>query len=352
MMSEPKVIDLRSDTVTLPTPAMRQAMFEAELGDDVYGEDPTVNRLESLAARLLGKEAALFVPSGTMANLVSLLAHCQRGDEAIMGHMAHTFLFEAGSSAAVGGIHPRTLKNQPDGTLRLSEIKTAIRDPHNPHFPRTRLICLENTHNRCGGAILPPAYMAEIRALADEHKLAIHLDGARIFNAAVALDVPPAELARDADSVSFCLSKGLSAPVGSLVCGSVEFVREAHRQRKMLGGGMRQAGVLAAAGIVALETMIPRLAEDHHNTRRLAKNLSQIPGILLDPEQFQTNIIFFELQAAITPAEFLAGLSKRNIKVGAVGGQRFRAVTHYGIEAKDTDDAATAIRRLVAELSG
>jgi threonine aldolase len=330
---------------------MRQAMFEAELGDDVYGEDPTVNRLESLAAQLLDKEAALFVPSGTMANLVCLLAHCQRGDEAIMGHMAHTFLFEAGSSAAVGGIHPRTLQNQPDGTLRLAEIKAAIRDPNNPHFPRTRLICLENTHNRCGGAVLHPAYMAEIRALADEHELAIHLDGARIFNAAVALGKPPAELVRDADSVSFCLSKGLSAPVGSLVCGTAEFVRKAHRQRKMLGGGMRQAGVLAAAGIVAMETMIPRLAEDHRNARRLANNLSQIPGISLDPGQIQSNLVFFDLASGISPAEFLAQLADRNIKVGATGRQRFRAVTHYGIEAEDIDNVVTAIRQILAKLS-
>jgi len=250
-MSEIREVDLRSDTVTLPTPAMRQAMFEAELGDDVYGEDPTINRLEALAAERMGKEAGLFVASGTMANLVSLLAHCQRGDEIILGRVAHIFLFEAGSSAAVGGIHPHIIPNQPDGTLKLSEIRAAVRPGGNEHYPRSRLICLENTHNRCGGAVLTPAYMHEVRTLAGQYDLAIHLDGARVFNAAVALDVPPSDLVRDADSVSFCLTKGLAAPVGSLVCGSAEFIDRARRQRKVLGGGMRQGGVLAAAGIVA-----------------------------------------------------------------------------------------------------
>jgi threonine aldolase len=344
-----EIVDLRSDTVTLPTPAMRQAMFEAELGDDVYGEDPTVNRLEAMAAERLGKEAAMFVPSGAMANLACLLAHCARGDEAIMGHMAHTFLFEAGSSAAVGGIHPRTVPNQPDGTLALEDIEAAIRDPHNDHYPRSRLICLENTHNRCGGAVLAPEYMARVRALADRHGLSIHLDGARLFNAAVALGVEPAVLSRDAESVSFCLSKGLSAPVGSLVCGSEEFVRLARRQRKMLGGGMRQAGVLAAAGVVALETMVDRLAEDHANARHLAEGLARLPGIVLDPARVQTNIVIFALAADALPVpEFVAGLAARGVKVGAIGGRRFRAVTHYGVKAKDIDRAMAAVRAVLA----
>ena len=341
-------VDLRSDTVTLPTPAMRQAMFQADLGDDVYGEDPTVNRLEALAARRLGKEAAVFVPSGTMANLACLLAHCGRGDEAIMGHLAHTFLFEAGGSAAVGGIHPRTIPNQPDGTLDPADIEAAIRSPHNEHYPRTRLVCLENTHNRCSGAVLTPAYMKQIRTLVDRHGLALHLDGARIFDAAVALGVPTAELARDADSVSFCLSKGLAAPVGSLVCASEPFVARVRRQRKMLGGGMRQAGILAAAGIVALETMIERLADDHANARRLAEGLAQMPGILLDPERIQTNIVIFELSAqAPDPADFAAGLAARGVKVGTIGGRRLRAVTHYGIEAEDIEQALAAVRAVL-----
>jgi threonine aldolase len=324
-------------------------MFEAELGDDVYGEDPTVNRLEAMAAERLGKQAAMFVPSGTMANLACLLTHCARGDEAIMGHMAHTFLFEAGSSAAVGGIHPRTVPIQPDGTLDLKDIEGAIRDPANEHYPRSRLICLENTHNRCSGAVLTPEYMAQVRALADRHGLAIHLDGARLFNAAVALGVEPAVVGRDADSVSFCLSKGLSAPVGSLVCGSAEFVRLARRQRKMLGGGMRQAGVLAAAGIVALETMVDRLAEDHAHARRLAQGLARLPWIVLDPAQVQTNIVIFGLAAEAPPVpEFVAGLTAKGVKMGAIGGRKFRAVTHYGIEAGDIDRALDTVRVVLA----
>jgi threonine aldolase len=348
LMDATKIVDLRSDTVTLPTPAMRQAMFEAELGDDVYGEDPSINHLEALAARRLGKEAAMFVPSGTMANLSCLLTHCGRGDEAIMGDAAHTFLFEAGGSAALGGIHPHTVPNQPDGTLRLADIEAAIR-PDNPHHPRTRLICLENTHNRCGGAVLKPEYMGQVRALADRHGLAIHLDGARLFNAAVALGVDASLLARLADSVSFCLSKGLSAPVGSLVCGSTEFVGRARRQRKVLGGGMRQAGVLAAAGIVALETMVDRLAEDHANARRLAEGLAALPGILLDPASVPTNIIIFELAAdALSPQEFAAGLAARGIKLSPIGGRRLRAVTHHGIEEEDIERALAAAKTVLA----
>ncbi len=345
-MSE--IVDLRSDTVTLPTPAMRRAMFEAELGDDVMGEDPTINRLEAMAAERLGKEAAVFVPSGTMANLVSLLTHCGRGDEAIMGHLAHTFLFEAGGAAAVGGIHPHTVPNQPDGTLALADLEAAIRDPHNLHYPRSRLICLENTHNRCGGAVLTPDYMAQVRALADRHGLSIHLDGARIFNAAVALGLEAAELARHADSVSFCLSKGLSAPVGSLVCGPADWVRRARRQRKMLGGGMRQAGVLAAAGIVALETMVDRLAEDHALARRLAEGVAALPGVLLDPERVRTNIVIFELRPeAPSPQEVVAGLAAQGVKIGAIGGRQFRAVTHYGIGEADVERALQALAQVL-----
>jgi threonine aldolase len=347
-MNETRIVDLRSDTVTLPTPAMRQAIFEAELGDDVYGEDPTVNRLEAMAAERLGKEAAVFVPTGTMANLVCLLTHCARGDEAIMGHLAHTFLFEAGSSAAVGGIHPHTVPNQPDGTLNLDDVRAAIRDPDNEHEPRSRLVCLENTHNRCGGAVLTPSYMAQVRALADQHSLAIHLDGARVFNAAVALGVPASTLVRDADSVSFCLSKGLSAPVGSLVCGPAAFIQRARRQRKMLGGGMRQAGVLAAAGIVALETMVDRLADDHANARRLAEGLARLPGIILDPARVVTNIVIFELAAdALSPADLIAGLAERAVKLGDIGGRKFRAVTHYGLEASDIDYSLAAFQAVI-----
>jgi threonine aldolase len=347
-MCTDKVVDLRSDTVTVPTSDMRQAMFEAEVGDDVYGEDPTVNRLEAMAAERMGKESAVFVPSGTMANLVCLLTHCGRGDETIMGHLAHTFLFEAGNSSAVGGIHPRTVPNQPDGTMDLTELEAAIRDPENEHYPCSRLICLENTHNRCGGAVLTKAYMTQVRMLSDRHGLAIHLDGARIFNAAVALGVEVSHLARDADSISFCLSKGLSAPVGSLVCGSEEFIRRARRRRKMLGGGMRQAGVLAAAGIVALETMVDRLAEDHANARKLAVGLAHLPGVVVDLARVPTNIVIFELAPdAPSPMEFVRGLADRNVRLGAIGGGRFRAVTHHGIEPADIDYALSAAREVL-----
>lgn len=347
-MNKDTIIDLRSDTVTLPTPDMRRAMFEAELGDDVYGEDPTASLLETISSERMGKEAALFVPSGTMANLVCLLTHCARGDEVIMGHMAHVFLLEAGGSAAVGGIHPRTVPNQLDGTLDFNDIEAVLRDPYNLHHPHSRLICLENTHNRCSGAILTPEYMAQVRALADHHSLAIHLDGARIFNAAVALGVEPSLLARDADSVSFCLSKGLSAPVGSLVCGSEEFIRRARRLRKMLGGGMRQVGVLAAAGIVALETMVDRLDQDHANAYRLARGLASLPGSVVDPARVQTNIVIFELApGALSPTEFVQALAARGVRIGAAGGRRLRAVTHYGIDAEDIDHALTAIQEVL-----
>jgi len=327
---------------------MREAMYRAEVGDDVFGEDPTVNRLEAMAAERMGKEAALFVVSGTMANLVSLLTHCGRGHEIIVGDLAHTFLYEQGGSAALGGIHVHTLRNQPDGTLDLQEIEGAIR-ADNIHFPRTRLICLENTHNRCGGVPLTPEYTDAVGDLARRHGLAVYLDGARIFNAAVALGVDVRELTRGVDTVSFCLSKGLCAPVGSLVCGTRDFIAEARRNRKIVGGGMRQAGIIAAAGIVALEQMVDRLAEDHENARRLALGLAEIPGISIDPAQVRTNIVIFDLVAERpTPAEFAARLSADGVKVLALG-ERIRLVTHYGIDAADIDKALVAIRKVMQE---
>ena len=332
-----KVVDLRSDTLTRPTAEMSRAMAEADVGDDVFGEDPTVNKLEELAADRMGKEAALFVASGTMGNLVSLLAHCGRGEEIILGSFAHTFYFEQGGSAAVGGIHPRTLPNQPDGTLLLADIEGAIRTD-NVHFPRTRLIVLENTHNLCGGYPLDIAYMQAVGDIARRHSLKIHVDGARFFNAAVALDVPAAELAADADSLSFCLSKGLGAPVGSVVCGSREFISEARRARKILGGGMRQAGVLAAAGIVALNEMVDRLADDHANARKLAEGLAQEPGVLVDPEQIRTNIVYFEVDRQdMTVEEVVKRLDESGARMLPVGPGRIRAVTHYHISSEDID---------------
>lgn len=341
-----KRIDLRSDTVTLPTPQMRAAMANAELGDDVMGEDPTVNRLEAMAAERTNKEAALFVASGTMGNLVALLTHCGRGDEVIVGDKAHTFINEVGGMAALGGIHPCTIPNQPDGTLALDDIRHAIRGA-NVHWPRTRLITLENTHNACNGSPLEPAYLWSVQQIAQRHNIKIHTDGARIFNAAVALGVPVSELARYTDTISFCLSKGLSAPVGSLLCGSKEFIAEARRHRKMVGGGMRQAGVLAAAGIVALETMVDRLADDHANAKRLAEGLADIPGIVLDPACIKTNIVFFDLRGGMTAAQLVERLAREGVLMGVAGEKRIRAVTHYGIEREDIEETLAITQKVM-----
>ena len=343
----PPRIDLRSDTFTLPTPAMREAMVSAPLGDDVFGEDPTVNRLEALAAATMGKEAALFVTSGTQANLVSLLAHCGRGDELIVGDSAHTYIYEQGGSAAVGGIHPRAIATQPDGTLRLEDIRAAIRDD-NPHFPVSRLVWLENTHNRCSGAYLTPQYTAAVVEFAHHHGLKLHIDGARIFNAAVAQQVDVGDLVGEADSVSFCLSKGLSAPVGSVVCGSAAFIHQARRARKVLGGGMRQAGVLAAAGIVALTDMVDRLADDHSHARLLAEGIVGLPGVELDLNRVQTNIVIFGFDhPTLKPGDLVAALRHYDVGVLAIEGRRMRAVTHYGIEAGHVEEAVAAFRQLL-----
>jgi len=343
-----KIIDLRSDTVTRPTPAMREAMAAAEVGDDVLGDDPTVQRLEALAAARLGKEAALFVASGHMGNLVALLTHCGRGDEIIVGDLAHIFYYEQGSTAAVGGIHPRTVPNQPDGTLDLNQVEAAIRGD-DLHFPRTRLICLENTHNRCGGAVLDVAYLNAVGDLARRYQLKLHVDGARLFNAAIALGVDVKALAADADSVSFCLSKGLAAPIGSLVCGTRAFIQQARRNRKLLGGGMRQVGVIAAAGIVALEQMVTRLAEDHAHAQRLAAGLNQIPGLRADAAATRTNIVMFELlRPDLTPAQLAAACDAVGVRVFPAGGRRLRAVTHYEISGEDISEALQRVARVMA----
>ncbi len=343
------VVDLRSDTVTQPTPAMREAMARAEVGDDVYGEDPTVNRLEELAAEKLGKPAALLVASGTMGNLVALLTHCGRGDEVIIGDQQHSFTSEVAGMAALGGIQAHPVPNRGDGTVALEAIRSAIR-ADNIHYPRTRLIALENTHLRANGAPLPPAYLKLVRAAADEHGLKIHTDGARIFNAAVALNVAVAELAHDSDSVQFCLSKGLSAPFGSVLVGSKEFIAEARRNRKMVGGGMRQAGVIAAAGIVGLETMVERLAEDHSNARYLAENLADLPGIVLDPETVKTNMVFFELEPnGLDAPELAERVEREGVRIQVRGQYLLRAATHYGIDRADVERAVDAIKRALAE---
>ncbi len=339
-----KVVDLRSDTITRPTPSMRRAMADAEVGDDVFGEDPTVNRLEEMAAKRLNKPAALFVASGTMANLVSLLVHCGRGDEVILGDRSHTFFYEQGGSAGLGGIHPRTLPNKPDGTLGLQAMEEAIR-PDNIHFPRTRLIVLENTHNRCSGNPLTLRYMKDVGEIARRNGVKVHVDGARIFNAAISLGVHASELVSEADSVSFCLSKGLAAPVGSLVCGNHDFIEEARRARKVLGGGMRQAGILAAAGIVALTEMTERLAEDHDNARRLAENLAGIEGLSVDPENVKTNIVYINIDHNdISSNDLAERLSREGVLLLPTGLRQMRAVTNYHITVDDVEYAVGVIR--------
>ncbi len=344
-----KIVDLRSDTVTHPTDAMRQAMAAADVGDDVFGEDPTVNRLETLAAQKMGKEAALFTVSGTMSNLIAVLTHTQHGNEIILGSESHIFLNEVGGAAALGGLMMRTVTNDADGRLPLVDIELAIRDK-NIHYPVTTLLCLENTQNRCGGAVLTPEYTHQAVELAHRHGLKVHLDGARIFNAAVALGIPALELTSGVDSVGFCLSKGLSAPVGSVICGSKEFIERARKKRKMLGGGMRQAGVIAAAGIVALETMVDRLAEDHANARKLAEGLALIPGITLAQEKVPTNIVIFDLSQSFPVAEFITKLGSHGVKVVRFGSRRLRAVTHRMVSADDIDYALGKIGQVGREL--
>ena len=341
-------VDLRSDTVTLPTPQMREAMAEAVVGDDVYGEDPTINQIEEMSASLMGKQAGLFVPTGTMGNLAAILAHCGRGDEFILGDQSHTFLYEAGGAAALGGVHPHLLQNQADGTLILDEIEGAVRK-EDIHQPISRLVVLENTHNRCGGVALSLEYTRAAGDLAHQYGLQLHLDGARIFNAAVALDVEAADLAEPTDSVTFCLSKGLSAPVGSLLCGSSEFIARARRMRKQLGGGMRQAGVLAAAGIVALETMIERLEEDHVRAKNLAQGLATVPGLVLDPGIPETNMVFLSLndEVPLSASEVAGRLKERGVLAGVVTNRRFRLVTHNWIEDSDIDQAIEGFREVM-----
>lgn len=338
-----RVIDLRSDTVTLPTEEMRRAMYEAELGDDVYGEDPTVNALEQLAAELLGKEAALLTVSGTMSNLLAVLAQTRPGDEVLLGSESHIFWYEVGGAAALGGVVMRTVPNSPDGQIDLEAIAESIRG-ENIHFPRSALLCLENTHNRCGGRVITPEYTSAAAALAHQHGLRVHLDGARIFNAAVALGVPASHLAKDVDSVCFCLSKGLSAPVGSLLCGGRDFIGKARKLRKMVGGGMRQAGVIAAAGLVALRS-IDRLAQDHGNARRLARGLASLPGIRVAEPEPETNIVLFEVTAP--GADFLQEAGARGVKLGSRGGNRFRAVTHRMIAEADVDEAVARMAAIL-----
>ncbi len=340
------IIDLRSDTVTQPTEAMRQAMARAEVGDDVFGEDPTVKRLEELAAERFGKEAALFVASGTMGNQVAILTHTSRGDEIIVESEAHVYFYEVGGIGALAGVQTRTIRGY-RGTLPADKVRQAIR-LSDIHFPKTSLICLENTHNRAGGTVTDLEQMEAVGSVAKEYNLAVHLDGARIFNAAVALGVGVKELTKDADTVMFCLSKGLAAPVGSLLVGPGSWIAKARKWRKMLGGGMRQSGVIAAAGIVALEQMVDRLEEDHLNARKLAEGLANIPGIQIELGRVQTNIVLADLEAAgIAVPVFLDRLKEQGIKAVPFGEHLVRFVTHKDIAPEDIDTTLWSVQQVM-----
>lgn len=343
-----KYIDLRSDTVTQPTPEMREAMAEAEVGDDVYRDDPTLNRLEELAAEMLGKEAAIFVPSGTMANLLALLVHCQRGDEVIIGNQSHIYLNEVAGMSALGGIQPCAVQNQKDGTLLLDDIRASIRS-EDVHHAITRLVCLENTQNICGGVPLTVEYTRAVADLAHENHLSLHVDGARIFNAATALNVDVKTLVEPADSVMFCLSKGLVAPIGSMLVGTQKFIARARHLRKMLGGGMRQVGVIAAAGIISLEQMTKRLGEDHARARKLADGLRQIPGLVVDAGSPSTNMVYMNLSddVKLDTRQIVERMKSVGILLDAENSRRFRLVTHYWIDDERVQKTISAFREVL-----
>ncbi len=341
-------VDLRSDTVTRPTPEMREAMAEAEVGDDVYMDDPTVNQLQEKAADMLGKEDALFVPSGTMGNLLALLVHCQRGEEAIVGDKSHIYMNEAGGMSALGGIYPHLVKNQPDGTLALEDILASIQT-EDVHHTITRLICLENTQNVCGGIPLSLEYTRAVGKIAHENGLLLHMDGARIFNAATSLNVSVHDLVEPADSVMFCLSKGLVAPIGSMLVGTRKFVARARHLRKMLGGGMRQVGVLAAAGLISLEKMTGRLGQDHARAKKLSEGLKQVQGLRLDAGTASTNMVYFDLadEVKLSVAQIVDEMKKRGILVDWAGPRRFRLVTHYWVDDAGVENTVKAFGQVL-----
>ncbi|MGW3199178.1 GntG family PLP-dependent aldolase [Streptomyces sp. NPDC001118] len=343
------MIELRSDTFTLPTAEMRRAMDKAVLGDDVYAEDPTVRELEELASRVTGKEAACLMPSGTMANLAAIMAHAPRGAKVLVGSESDIYVYEAGGASVCGGIVYEAIPNQPDGTLALADLAEAFPDdPDDPQFALPALICLENTQNRCGGLVLPQDYLARVASFASERDVAVHMDGARVFNAAVAADIAVSEIARHADSIQFCLSKGLSAPIGSMLAGGADFISRARRIRKMLGGGMRQAGLIAAAGIVAINGAA-RLSEDHALARRLADGLAGIEGIRVRPEAVQTNIVMFRVaEDRYTWQEFVEAARLRGLAIAELGHGRIRAVTHGGLNERDIDAAIAIVRDLMS----
>jgi threonine aldolase len=345
-------VDLRSDTLTLPTPEMREAMARAQVGDDVWGEDPTVQRLEALAAERLGKEAGLFVASGTMGNLVSVVGHTQAGQEVVLDLDSHIYNYEVAGGTIVGNVQMRPVKTE-RGFLAPEQVQEALR-PANIHVPVTGLVCLENTHNRHGGTCASPEAIAAVAEVAHAAGVPVHLDGARLFNAAVALAREAREFAAPVDSVTFCVSKGLGAPVGSVVCGSRAFVERARRVRKMVGGGMRQAGILAAAGVVALERMVDRLAEDHANARALAEAVAAMPGLAVDLDSVQTNIVVIRVsrgdraRSVAATEELVRGCAARKVKIHAMGPCAIRCVTHKDVDAEDTRRAIDAFRELTA----
>jgi threonine aldolase len=346
------IVDLRSDTLTLPTPAMREAMARAEVGDDVWGEDPTVQRLEATAAARLGKEAGLFVASGTMGNLVSVVAHTQAGQEVVLDLDSHIYNYEVAGGTIVGNVQMRPVKTE-RGFLTPEQVQEALR-PANIHIPPTGLVCLENTHNRHGGTCSAPEQIAAVAAVAHAAGVPVHMDGARLFNAAVALEREPREFAQPVDSLTFCLSKGLGAPVGSVVCGSAAFIERAKRIRKMVGGGMRQAGILAAAGLISLERMVDRLAEDHVHARTLAEAVAAMPGLVVDLASVQTNIVIIRVDRGDRPRstaaaeELVKGCAARKVKIHAMGPAAIRCVTHKDVDAEDIRRAVDAFRELTA----
>ena len=340
-ISETEVIDLRSDTVTRPTPAMRKAMAEAEVGDDVFGDDPTVIRLQEMAADIIGTEAALFVPSGTQSNLCALLSHCERGDEYVVGQVAHTYMYEGGGAAVLGSIQPQPLDFLPDGSLDLEQVAACIK-PDNPHFAKTRLLCLENTQ---AGKVLPLDYLAKAHDFADKYGLGLHLDGARVFNASVKLDVPVTEITRHFDSVSVCLSKGLCAPVGSVLCGTNEIIGKALRWRKMLGGGMRQAGVLAAAGILAITEQVQHLQKDHENAKLLAKALVGLPGLEIGQNAVQTNMVVAGVKKGSQPS-LIQKMADEGVLLHGFG-DAIRFVTHFDFKPEQIEPVAAAFSRVL-----
>ena len=342
------MIDLRSDTVTLPPDAMKDYMIQASLGDDVYGEDPSINLLQEKTADLFKKEDALFVSSGTMANLISVLTHCDRGDEILLGDKSHIFYYEAGGVSAFGGIHSHQLKNKDDGTIEIHEIKKNIRKDGDDHFPKTKLLCLENTHNFCYGSPIAQNYFEEVNKLLNANNVTLHIDGARIFNASVALKTSVADLTSTADSVSCCLSKGLSSPVGSLIVGKKDFILKAKKIRKALGGGMRQAGIIAAAGLYSFNNMIDRLEEDHEIAQILANKLHEIKNLNIELDMVKTNIIFIHLNnTKLSDKEFLLQLNQNNIKIDYKGNRKFRLVTHYGFQKTEIDTVVSTIANIL-----